>query len=313
MVEAKQNVSILLAANEKYARPCAVTILSILVNSSSPEEIYFYILTPDFSVDSTQRIQTLCDKFQSKVVFISIDLNLFNNLPISYSHFSLDNYSRILAPELCKGCDRLLYLDCDLIILGDVVKLFDFDLKGKPIGAVPHVQLPYQDTFIKNFNLKEIDIYFNSGVLLMNASTWRSGAYSGQLLEVASKYSDKLHFADQDLLNLFFWNNYYHLPGVWNVEARLYREKLLGLPQTKEITERIQSPQIIHYTGPDKPWLSRQYVPKREIYLEYSDRLTTLLNWSPDIKIKNCNFSGFSSFIYSCIYFRLAFNFRKLT
>jgi len=307
----QEEISILLSANEKYSRQCAVTILSILGNTSLPQKINFYVLTPDISIDNREKIKKLCHYFDSKVIFVDIDITLFDAFPIPALHSptskfkkSKDVYSRLLGPDLLKQCNRLLYLDCDLVVLGDVIDLFYSSLNGMPIGAVPHVQFPYQEVFVKTFEMQEVDIYFNSGVILIDAEMWRNKVYSNNVVDLLEKYGDKISFADQDILNILFWKNYFHLPGIWNVESRLYKAKLLGLPQTEETTERMRSPQIIHYTGPEKPWLSRQYVPKREIYLEYSDRLSSLLNWLPNSDIRGCHPLKFSSFVWSCLYFR---------
>lgn len=308
----QDKITILLSADERYARHCAVTILSVLSNTDSGSNIQFSILTPDFSRESTEKLEKLCQIFGATVTFITINLERFSSLPSYHKHFNLNNYSRICGPDLCISCDRLIYLDCDLLVLGDISELFHHQLNGKPIGAVPHVQIPYQKEFISEFSLPETDTYFNSGVLIIDTDTWRKKDYANAILTVANEHSHKLHFADQDAFNALFWGNYFHLPGVWNVEARLYKEKLLGLPQTDEIAKRMQSPKIIHYTGPDKPWSSKNYVPKRELYLEYSDRLSELIGWRADSEVRRCNFLSIIYFLWSCFYFRMSWNLRNL-
>lgn len=301
-----KEISVVLSADNRYARYCAVTILSVLKNTSSPEKFHFYVLSPDITQTNIKRINQLCDNFQSKVSIIPIDLKLFEQLP-NLQHLSLNTYSRLCSPRLCKDSKYLIYLDCDLVVLGDIAELSEVSLKNKPVGAVAHVQFPYQETFKKVFAVNGEDDCFNGGVMLIDAEAWRTDELDEKIIQCAIANSDKLHFGDQDALNKVFWKNYFHLPGVWNVEARLYKEKLLGLPQTQEITQRILFPKIIHYTGADKPWSSKNYVPKREIYLEYSDRLKSLISWFPDVEVRNCSPLSYISFIYSCIYFRLSF------
>ena len=299
-----KEISILLSADEQYARCCAVTILSVLSNTSVAQNIHFYVLTPDFSSVSIQKIEELCSSFRAQVSFVPVNLSLFESFPAFHSHFNQNNYSRIYGPDLCQSCDRLIYLDCDLIVLADVAELFEYDLQGNVVGAVPHVQLPYQQTFIETFPVSGHDIYFNSGVMLIDADRWRKEKCAEAILSLASEHANQLHFADQDVFNVYFWQKYCHLSGLWNVEARLYKERLLGLPQSPEITQRLQSPKIIHYTGGDKPWSSKQYVSKREVCLEYSDRLSRLIGWQVNSEVRSCNPLNLVSFIYSCCYFR---------
>ncbi|WP_414576670.1 glycosyltransferase family 8 protein [Anabaena sp. CCY 9402-a] len=306
-------ISIFFSADENYARYCAVTILSILKNSSSPENLEFYILSPDISQQNTQKIQQICTQFDAKVSIIPIDLSLFNSLPIVQEHLNLNVYSRLCGADILRQCDRIIYLDCDLIVLGDIVELFNTELEKKPIAATPHVQFPYQDIFRQNFDVEGEDIYFNGGVILIDSIHWRKNRYGELTLTWATKNANKLHYNDQDALNVVFWKNYCHLPGVWNVEARLYKEKLLGLPQNEEITKRMQNPKIIHYTGADKPWASKKYVPMRHLYTYYSKQLSQSFSWYPSKhEPKQCTISSLLNFAWSCLYFRTSYNINKI-
>ncbi|BAY74466.1 glycosyl transferase family 8 [Nostoc linckia NIES-25] len=307
-----KKTSILLAADDNYSRYCAVTILSTLENTSSPENFEFYILSPDISRENLRKIEEVCNQFNARVSIIPIDLKLFKYLPAFQKHFNLNNYSRLFGPNQCHNCDRIIYLDCDIIVLADLQDLFKHELNGKPIGAVPHVQLPYEDTFRQNFQINGEDIYFNSGVMLIDTIYWRDKQYGEVVLELCLENASKLHFADQDALNVIFWRNYCHLPGVWNVEARLYKEKLLGLPQNQEITDRMQNPKIIHYTGSDKPWLSQNYVPMRHLYTHYSQKLSQRFSWLPSKQEPHKNtIQSILKFVWACLYFRTSYSFRK--
>lgn len=276
----KDIISILLSSDENYIRYCAVTITSILLNTSHPKRLHFYILSPNCSSQSMAKLETLCSIFNAEISITRFDLGRFRDLP-NIQHFSLNAYSRLYGSEICQDVERLLYLDSDLIVLDEISDLFFYDLSGKPLGAVPHVQLPYQDVFIHRFDVKGKDIFFNSGVLLFDARTWRRNNYGNVIIEWINKNAGKLYYPDQDALNSIFWKNYCHLPGVWNVEARLYKEKFLGLPQTTEVSDRTKHPKIIHYTGANKPWSSRKYIPKRLLYNHFSNQLTKMVGWSP--------------------------------
>ncbi len=299
-------IAVLFSADEPYLRQTAVTITSILINTASPEDFEFYILSPDCLDQTQKKLKEFCDQYSAKLSIIPIDLDLFTQLP-NLQHFSLNAYSRLCGPEICYDTDRLLYLDSDLIVLGDLKELFNINLQNKPIGAVPHVQFPYQEVFINQFNMARKDLFFNSGVLLLDAVAWRKEKYGQAVLNWANHHASQLHYPDQDALNAIFWTNYYHLPGTWNVEARLYSEKWLGLPQTAEITQRMNYPNIIHYTGSNKPWFSQEYVPARSLYIYYSNRLAELTGWFPsEPEPRRASISSFLNFVFSCFYFRVS-------
>lgn len=302
-----EEIPILLSSDEKYARNCAVTVISALSNTSSHNKLHFYILSPDFSDKSFKNIDIICQIFNAKLSLITIDVNQFEAYQFSQEFFEPNKYSVILGPNLCKKCTKILYLDCDLIILGDLHDIFQYNLDNKILGAVPQVQFPYQKTFIKKFNKTCQDIYFNSGVLLIDAVRWRERKTTEMLFNLIKEHASRFHYNDQDALNVMFLGDYYHLPGIWNVEARLYKEKLLSFAQAPEIKKRIANPQIIHYTGLDKPWSSRKYVPQRSLYKYYSHKLTQLTGWSPrQLEPKRASTISYFKFIHSCLYYKLA-------
>jgi len=310
-----KKVSVVFCADDNYARYCAITITSAFLNTASPEQISIYIVSPGISEEKTKLLNQLCSYFNSELTILPIDFELFKELP-ELQHLTLNTYSRISAPEICETCERVIYLDSDVIVLGDLINLFQYELQNKILGAVPHVQFPYQKDFLENFEIgasAEEGIYFNGGVMLVDAIRWRKESCTEAVLKFARDHADKLHFGDQDALNAIFWNDYFHLPGVWNVEARLYREKLLGLPQTPEITKRMKNPKIIHYTGSDKPWSSQEYVPARSLYTYYSNKLTELTGWFPSKpETQRASVGSYLRFAYSCLYFRASFNSKKM-
>ncbi|MFM6025717.1 MAG: glycosyltransferase family 8 protein [Dolichospermum sp.] len=308
-----EEISVLFSADDPYARYCAVTIFSILKNTSSPENFHFYILSPDISQTNINRIEQICSQFNAVVSVIPVDLSLFQDLLVVQKDWNLNIYSRLWGPDLCHNLERMIYLDCDILVLGDIAELFNYELNSKPIAAVPHVQLPYQDIFQQNFAVDGDDLYFNSGVLLIDSIHWQQKQCTKNILQWCMENANQLTFPDQDALNAVFWKNYCHLPGVWNVEARLYKEKLLGLPQNQEITQRMQYPKIIHYTGPDKPWSSQKYVPMRHLYVYYSEQLSQKFSWLPsNQEPKKCTIQALLNFAWSCLYFRASYNFHKI-
>lgn len=53
------------------------------------------------------------------------------------------SYVRFLVPWLCNFSGRAAFFDgCDMLCLGDVAELADFDMQGKPIAVVKHPPLP---------------------------------------------------------------------------------------------------------------------------------------------------------------------------
>jgi lipopolysaccharide biosynthesis glycosyltransferase len=155
-------------------------------------------------------------------------------------------YARMLLPQLLPAeVERVIYLDCDMMVRAPIEELFAMDLGGQPLGAVRDALAPFialrQDMRQNAALFDGADPYFNSGMLVMDLVQWRNIDLAAEIgaLEARGILS-KLYF-DQDLLNLIFRNRWQQLPWRWNtIDAHPAHEAL--------------DPAILHFTLTAKPW-----------------------------------------------------------
>ena len=55
------------------------------------------------------------------------------------TNITISTMDRLLLPDLLPSIDKILYLDIDMIVLGDVGELYSTPLGGHPLAAVPEV------------------------------------------------------------------------------------------------------------------------------------------------------------------------------
>lgn len=172
-----------------------------------------------------------------------------------------------LAPADCK---RVIYLDADITVIGDVSELWRTDLKGAAIGAAvdSYLSLDYDGgpPFHEQWDLPKGD-YFNAGILLIDLEKVRAGKLFARTIEFVATHDHDLPFNDQDALNYVFAGNWRRLDVIWNLQRpQAVQWQAPTLP--KELQLGDQRPMIIHYTGPEKPWLSTGYHPWSWTYWE---------------------------------------------
>lgn len=190
----------------------------------------------------------------SQIINIRVDQNMFN----SYKTGDLINYTtffRYLIPDLVTS-DRSLYLDCDLLVTGDLSELFYMDMEGKPVAAVASACAWESDPY-----------GFNAGVLLIDNSLWRSNSYISQLLKLTEEKQAEVAMADQSILNIFFQHNWKEIDSTYNY--------LVGLDYNYRAAElsRLENslPKIIHFAGTHKPWHTYSSTRLRELWWTYRD------------------------------------------
>ena len=180
-----------------------------------------------------------------------------------------------LAPA---DCERLIYLDADITVLGDLRKLWSVDLNGAAIGAVSDGYLNTEHfdgrRFHETWDLPEGE-YFNAGILLIDLKKVREGSLFTKAMQFAAEHDEDLPYNDQDALNWTFWQSWTPLPVVWNVQASHLQDwAVAAQPEHRRLGNAY--PAIVHFTGPEKPWIKDGYHPWSWIYwesLRYTDFL----------------------------------------
>lgn len=160
--------------------------------------------------------------------------------------------------------DRVLYLDVDTLVCSDLAPLYDTDLEGAIIAAVE--DLDAHSSAVR-LGLPSGAPYFNSGVLLIDRRRWSQFGVADRVREYLHLHAaapDRWLYPDQDALNVVLADRWRALPPRWNVYAcyRLHRPVDLS----EERRSALRDPGIIHFTGPEKPWLRHCAPPYRAWY-----------------------------------------------
>jgi lipopolysaccharide biosynthesis glycosyltransferase len=233
------------AEGEAYVAHAATMIHSVL-SQEHDVEVHF-LHTPNF----VWREEIL--ELGAHTVFHEIGFDKTEPLPVR-DYFTSAMWLRIFLPELMPDDDKVLYLDADTLAVDSLRPLWETDLTGHALGAVTnvfqhnHVQRP------RELGLSGPEVYFNSGVLLINLSDWRDHGVTEQLIETARR--EDLAWPDQDALNLVLSDRRLALHPRWNAMNSLDWDSAIDVFGEEQVFEARADPGIRHFEGPDqnKPW-----------------------------------------------------------
>ena len=192
----------------------ATAMCSICYNTKS--FIDFYILDCGICPFNKKLLNTLKTRFDNfSLEFIPIDLKRFEGMKgwPPPEHKFLDCYARLLIPELKPDLNKAIYLDSDIIALGNIEELWEQDLNGFALGAVADngYDDPFLSNCVKNLNVDPKHIYANAGMLLIDCEKWRQNGITEKLLEIGCKNKDHLIVLNEDILSIYFSPNQYRL------------------------------------------------------------------------------------------------------
>ncbi len=147
-------------------------------------------------------------------------------LPIDRSTFPLNIYYRYAFPFfLPVHIKRLIYLDVDMINCRDLTELWRTDIGVCVIGAVTDPRIKNFECEwggIRNYNalgLSPNNLYFNSGLLLIDVDRWRDNQITERMLETISKNMEFAIYPDQYGLNVVLARHWHELDPLWNTFA----------------------------------------------------------------------------------------------
>ena len=256
----QNNIPIFLASNDKYAPFVATTIASVCYNTKS--FCNFYVLDSGISNLNKKRIELLKEKFNNfSIEYLSIDLKKFTGFKL-LPHISLDAYSRFFIPILKPELDKVIYIDIDVSVLGDIKELYNVNLEDFYLGAIPEYYfIKQQEALAKKLDIKYSNKkqFFNSGILLINSKKWRENDVTQKLFEIQNKYNSVLDWGDQDVLIKQFYKNYLILDSKFNLLSGQIIYKSEFSKEVEEIIDNaIKNPIIRHFETPNKPWLTNE-------------------------------------------------------
>lgn len=247
-------VPIVIAFTPDYFIPAATCLYSILKHSSEAEKFHVICLLTE---ELPQRMQEKLKQLGNNRIRFSF-INLKGKLGDIYidERYTVAASYRLLLPDILPEYDKVLYIDCDVIVRKNLSRLYnEIDLKDNYLAAVFEANLDFQIPYLVSIGC-EPGKYINSGFLVMNLAQLRKDNMVPKFLNAAKK--EGLQFPDQDVLNQLCKGRILGLPPCYN-SIRTY-----FLPQYKktflkyyseEDWQQVQEHSIIHYTG-DKPWNS---------------------------------------------------------
>lgn len=262
-------MNIALCTDENFSIPALVCITSVLENNKE-EDCHIYVLTDGLSDKARDKFSKLSDIYGQKIDIMNIDKHIFDGLIVN-ERFPISMYYRFLLPETLPEVDKILYLDCDIIVRHSLRGMYETDLTDKGIAAV--VAQSCDDIVWAN-QLKLSSAYFNSGVLLMNLEYWRQNCSFGRLVEWIANNSDKCNLPDQNALNVVFDGNVEYLDYSYNYQEGWFNIETSKVHYSKwnEIVNSGEEPVIVHFCEAEKPWFVECENPYKTEWKMYADK-----------------------------------------
>lgn len=277
--------------DDNYAQHCGVMLCSLFENNKQTK-FEIHVLITSLNAKNTERLTSLIESYGSVCRFYAVDGTVLKGVKFRENRpLTEAAYFRILmASVLDVTISKVLYLDADILVLGDITDLFSVELDGYALAATKDLaKLTDERRFQLSMSYDEE--YFCSGMMLINLDYWRANDSEPQLIEF-SKRERKVFNHDQDALNAVFHGNWFMLSPRWNrffpdvYEKSFFRNK-------EERREFEKNPVIIHFSNYFKPWNDIKWMGKKwKKYRNYYYHYLSLTPW-PESRPKKLKMDHF--------------------
>lgn len=311
-----KSMTVLYASDDNYAGIMGVSIYSLLEQHKSVS-VNIFVLDNHISQKNKQILSAMVrSKGGCTLNFVNYtDISEYTGLDV-LSDRSLSTYSRLMIQDVFpKDVQRVLYLDCDTLIMDSLEKFYFSDMGDCILSACEDFVVPH---YKYSIGMKQQDFYVNAGVLLIQLDRWRECDVEKNFLKFLEEYDGKVPHHDQGIINGVLAGKIKKAPLRYNAITPVFEFSYTQLCKlyrgisisNHEVVEANEKPACVHFTPSysGRPWFDYSRHPLRVKYCDCIERsgLKNILtsedrrNWHTKIMMKLFSVLPFGLFAMVC-------------
>ena len=266
----QRTLEIVVTCDEGYLGPLRTMLLSLRANNRAGS-IRVWLLHRGIPQVVLESLAVFCGRIKIELAPRMVDQALFAHARSS-ERYPQEMYYRMLAPHVIDAdIDRALYLDPDILIINPLAPLFDIELGDYVFAAASHTDAVHPATALNNVRLNTNEVYFNTGVILMDMRRAKALIDTDEIFAFAMEHERKLLFPDQDIFNALYGERTLPVPDqVWNYDARKYPDNIIRTGGEATLDWVMNNTAILHFCGRDKPWAPKYRGQFAALYKHYA-------------------------------------------
>lgn len=263
---------IAVSTDTNYLRHTAVMLASLFENNKGIN-VDIHLIGVDLDNIELERFRNTIALYHQNLHYYPFASSTLEGLPKGmHTYISPATWCRLFLQDILPSyIDKLLYLDGDIIVTGDIQEMYDTQLGDNLIAAVSDEINGYAE-YYQRLSLPQDHTYVNAGVMLINLDAWRGKDIKKCALEyLSSAKTTVLPNADQDIINILCAGRISLLPLRYNLQDALLRRKVPFIRHEVEaqIDTEVADGRIFHFSCVKKPWQFRCIHPLRHEYYRY--------------------------------------------
>ena len=268
----KPVIPVFYATDENYMPYLAVALAALKEYKTETYDYHIHVLYSGELNGSAKKVKAM-EEENFKIFFEDVGerISRISDCMFCRDYYTSAIYYRLFIPDLFPQYDKVVYMDCDTVLLTDVAKLYAIDIGDNLIGAVADQAVESVEAFrqyVKNALDIDYTRYFNSGVIVMNLEKFREIGFYEKFCAVFRSYNFIIA-PDQDVLNLICKDRVHYYPAEWN-------KMPIGQEESGETL-------LVHYNLTMKPW-HYEHIPYEKHFWRYAKKTVFLDTLRKELK-----------------------------
>lgn len=282
-------IHIAVICDEGYAIPSITMLTSVFHNRKKGLRHVIHVLGNNLSLFSRGKFKEL-EQPDFTVQLYSCSAERYENIYIpegaSFNHVTMVKCD---IAELLPQLDKVLLLDGDILVTGDLAELYNTELGSNVVAAVRDLIVEYHE----QHTIVGTPCYFNAGVMLLNLKLMREEHLGEKILQTKLQAPPTWLYAEQDPYNVVCLGRTIFLHPRWNFlsSSALYLIRELPISAYNEFYHtsyanytEMEADAVIHHFAWLKPWKNNT-MPHAALWQKYhnlSPLGNTSLEHDPD-------------------------------
>lgn len=261
----QNKIPVVLASDGNQIHAMATVMTSAVINANSDTFYDFYCLISSDVTETQRGYLKACADIRQNCSVNLVDMDeYFKNIQYSHNNFTHSittaTLFRLKVPSVLTNLDKVLYIDTDILVRGDLAELYNMPIGNAYLAGVPavwaHANRKDREKWLTRTGIPDMDYYINAGVIIMNLKEMRADDIEKKCFDLIGYEKFKGLDGDQLILNYTCYGRIAFMPCRYNVTASNIKhfERMRVVFSGKEIREAVENPTIIHWTGAGKPW-----------------------------------------------------------
>lgn len=251
-----ETLHLCIAADQNYILPLGTLINSVITHCTSDKWV-IHVLETNIPTKVQNKLKKLCHGTNISLEFINMAEYKFDFQGLDMKHWTKAIFYRLMIPEIFQNLERIIYLDCDTLVLRDLHDLYYVDMPDNKFVAM--VSDKY--SFLNRREYLKLNSYYNSGMIVFDTARCRQFDFCQKCIQWIHDFPEYAKYPDQDAINVVLKDHILRLNVTYNWQIVYFQGHLF-----KQLETAVH---VLHFLTCTKAWHAKTDKELGTVYEQY--------------------------------------------